>query len=222
MPTYPHAIYCLWEIDKTKTQHSETHGKLWKLTETYGVDQDGYPNTPTVHATGEYSYTNWISKKCWYGKNRKPHYTCPKNRAEFDYDDIHDIPGRAVTVWTHETGIALVALNIPSDLPIWLSPFYKEALTSGRNWIQLIQDGNTLYTGTARATHQLLTEQCNQKPAKNVKTASRKPKKNPPATGPATAAKAKSPPAARKPPPKTNPQKKSSTAAKPSTASKNS
>ena len=146
----PFAILCLWEYDGTNER------KPWKFVEVYGVDQDGYACTKSQHASGDrHSYLKWMHKKIWYDKATKQ--WSDTVIGDEDDNDWKPIPGRAVTVWTTEGGVRLAALNPPSQIP-WLSESFCEELIKNHSWYSLLQDGHTLYMGTARRVEDLLEQ----------------------------------------------------------------
>jgi hypothetical protein len=151
----PYAVICLWEYTPPKKKN-EPYKKLWKLVECYGVDQDGYACTESKHASGDrHSYDQWMSRKCWYDeKTKKLVYTCPADQDAGDYD-WDSIMGRAVTVWSVESGVRLARLNPPEWVP-WLGSSFTEELAKLKHWFSFLEDGHTLYLGTARAAEKML------------------------------------------------------------------
>lgn len=159
----PHAFFCLWEyVPPNKKKDGWRDARIWKLVECYGVDDTGYACTESKHASdNRYSYNDWISRKVWYDKKTKVlHTTCPAGMDEDDCDR-DSTPGRVVTGWSVDGGTWLAAFVAPSDEgdiygPVWLSMHFAEELKKLKNWYSFIQDGYTLYMGTARAVEKIL------------------------------------------------------------------
>ncbi len=162
MPERPHAVLCLWEVIRDllvkndKGFYNDSTGRMWRLVETYGVDQDGYACTESKHASGDrHSYQEWMNRKCWYDKaQKKVVYECPQGQDEDD-SEWEPIPGRVVTGWSIESGVFLAAFSPPGDNP-WLGTDFLKVIKKSDRWVQFIQDGHTLYLGTARAVEKLL------------------------------------------------------------------
>lgn len=158
----PHAIFCLWEVIRDllvkndEGFYNDSYGKLWRLVETYGVDQDGYAIGQTKHASGgRHSFQDWMNRKCWYDKaTKKVVYECPEGQDEDD-NDWEGITGRVVTGWSMESGVFLAAFNPPGEHR-WLGMDFLKVVQTSDRWAQFIHDGHTLYLGTARAAEKLL------------------------------------------------------------------
>jgi hypothetical protein len=159
----PYAVICLWEyVPPDRKKAGWRDARIWKLVEAFGVDDNGYCCTESKHASsGRHSYEDWISRDVWYDKATKTvHTTCPEGMDEDDADR-DSIPGRVVTGWGVESGVWLAAFNPPGDKkdlygPPWLSIEFASELKKLSNWFRFIQDGGTLYFGTARAAEKLL------------------------------------------------------------------
>lgn len=154
----PYAIICLWEyVAPDKNKPGWRDSQCWKLVDTYGVDDDGYACTESKFAnSGRHSYDDWTTQMVWYDKATKTvHTTCPEGMDQDD-GDRDSIPGRVVTGWSVQSGPWLAVFNPPDDHPPWLNYSFGEELKKQKNWYSLIQDGYTLWAGTARAAEKML------------------------------------------------------------------
>lgn len=156
MKNAPYAFVCLWEYkpDERKT----TLPKLWHLVECFGVDQDGYACTKTKYAKGgRQPWQNWMNKKVWYDKEAKQVVDSPPTPADEEDFDYRPISGRAVTVWSTESGVSLAEFMPPVEVD-WLADSFYKKLKKSKKWYEFIEDGYTLYGGTARAVEKFIHE----------------------------------------------------------------
>lgn len=132
----PDAVVCFWEWCKTKDSR-----ETWKLVETYGMDQDGYAMTPSVHASKDrHSYNGWMLKY-------------PDD--DDSYAEPEPIMGRAVTCWDIESGVSLVRIHPPKWIPFLSCGFYEQIIKKNA-WLNLIEGSHELLFGTARAAEDLM------------------------------------------------------------------
>ncbi len=152
----PEAFVCLWTYNPLCTAAADS-GPGWDLSECYGIDEDGYPVTPSKYADARSSpsYATWLNRKCWH-RSGLVIYLCP---SDADPDDYHwdPIPGHEVTVWTFESGVSLAGFNPPEDAD-WLDPSFKHELLKSPNWCAFVAGGRDVYSGTARAAHLMLAD----------------------------------------------------------------
>jgi hypothetical protein len=160
--TRPYAYICLWEYVPPPEKRKDDIGKKrWKLIECYGVDDCGYACTESKHASGDrHSYDKWSTCRVWWDeKNEKILYSPPEGVVVGDDDEDDEDrdcrPGTAVTIWSFEGGTHLAVFNPPNRVP-WLNPMFSDELKKLKNWYTFLEDGYTLYAGTARAVERML------------------------------------------------------------------
>ena len=133
----PYAIVSLWEFRVPQNNMDTSKSRRWFCLETYGVDQDGYACTPSKFASKDrHSFDNFMFKE-------------PTKEEEEKFIDREPIMGRAVTTWTMESGVSLAAFH-PPEWTSWLSVQFIEELRKLSNWCSFLEDGYTLWAGTAR------------------------------------------------------------------------
>lgn len=138
-----HGVVCYWEWIPGKR---EAYVKRWKLVEAYGIDMDGYPLTTPKNSPGRsdrQEWDNWMNERY-----------VPKGNDEEDYD-MRPIMGRAVTFWSVEGGVSLGDIHPPKWIDMLSIQFVSE-LKKTKNWHAMLEDGHTLYLGTARAAEKIL------------------------------------------------------------------
>ena len=134
---------CYWEYVPPKPEDRRDPARLWKLAESFRIDQDGYPMDKTSTgdcSDGRHEWTCWM-----YTDNPDDGYD----------DDRRPIMGRAVTLWTVESGVSLMNLHPPEWVP-WLSISFIEELKKLKNWYAFLQCGYNLHDGTARAAEKII------------------------------------------------------------------
>jgi hypothetical protein len=137
----PFGVVCLWQYKEPTNDFD----KCWEMVEFYHIDGDGYAITETknIKTDNRVSWSEWINSKTIHDDG---------------WEEYGSIKGRAVTLWTVESGVRLAEFN-PPDYPKWLSSDCYEAIKKLPNWHSFIQDGYRMYGGTARIVENILDPQ---------------------------------------------------------------
>lgn len=117
-----HGIICLW-------QHRGyvKEGSPWEFVESFGVDDDGYACTHSVHATSDRNPCGgFVLKKVEGGDG--------------DDCDYESVPGRLITIWTPESGVELYDFNPPAG-DTWISPEFVSHMPWKKDWLNVIEGG---------------------------------------------------------------------------------
>lgn len=131
-------VMCFWKYTPPKNP-KEPYRKLWKLMESVQIDDDGYflTNPKSFEAfNSRHPWEAWTSKKVYRNKDKE----------DYHYESIM---GRAITIWYVESGVGLLNFNPPEWVP-WVSISFLDELKKLPNWSSFLEDGHTLYLGTAR------------------------------------------------------------------------
>jgi len=129
----PTLVYCFWRFDATKPRH-----KVWDLVEVIGGDSDGYLLSKPQHFEVHDHRHPWMD---WM-QGRPDDEEAPEEARV-------SLMGRAVTVWSVERGVTLLAFNPPAWVD-WLARTFYEELKKLPNWYSLLEGGHTLWAGSAR------------------------------------------------------------------------
>ncbi len=103
----------------------------WVLKDSYPISEDGDPldGRPRNRAF-RWHYEGWMHKR-------------PKG----DVSDPIQKEGRAVTMWSFERGIQLIAFH-PPEWTNWVGSSFYEHLCKSDNWMLLIEKGHQLWHQT--------------------------------------------------------------------------
>lgn len=119
------SVICLWQYDPSANIRD-----VWKLVESYRLDDTGHATTPTKYGNdSRYPYLEFIDPK--------------RTRAWPE--------GRAVTVWNLRSGVSLMAFNQPSRCE-WIDAGDIKELP---NWFKFIRGGWGMVEGTVAEVQKL-------------------------------------------------------------------
>lgn len=146
----PNGVMCYWEYERPLSDEvggPRQRQRLWKLVESFGIDTDGYPLEPTStseYSDGRHQWMGWLNKEVPLGDDEDEEDT-----------DNEPIMGRAVTVWSVESGVGLLDMNLPEFVP-WLAIDFIKQIKERNDWHRFLECGYDLYLGTARAAEKIM------------------------------------------------------------------
>ena len=132
-------VMCYWEYD-------QNFRDSLKLMESFPTDADGQPTVKTSTSRGNRDRlaADWLY---WMYK--------PIDGSLVSADALKPIMGRAITVWSIESGVKLLRLH-PPEWSKWLSTSFYDRLCKMPDWANLLNNGYILDIGTARAAEKII------------------------------------------------------------------
>lgn len=158
----PHGVICYWEFKPSPTQYRDDCE--WVLKESFAIDADGHClTTPSTGGGDRQEWHKWMNERIYNYQNRW--YTLPELEKELGpflndklpalFDDWREIMGRAVTLWTLESGVQLLDFH-PLEWAKWMAVGAYDKLCKLTEWTSIIERGHDLYFGTANTARQYL------------------------------------------------------------------
>ncbi len=142
-----YGIICYWQW--ADPEHRDK--RHWQFVESFAIDSDGHClTTPSTGGGDRQEWHKWTNRKVYFVKDEgEGHWIedAEEEPEEYEYDDWMPVKGRAVTLWTLQSGTSLLAINPPNEFPKWLSTSFCEELCKLKEWASLLEHGYDLYFG---------------------------------------------------------------------------